>query len=68
MTKQEKEGMSTLLNKTVTGVRVHAVPRNTACDHTSAAKERRLSAMMTETGSMNLADEDVDRQCKKMPG
>ena len=68
MTKQEKEGMSTLLNKTVTGVRVHAVPRRTAYDHSSAAQERRLPVMMTETGSLNLADEDVDRQCKKMPG
>ena len=60
--------MSTLLNKVVTGVKIHSDPRRKTFDHPKRKSDRRLTVMLTESGSTNVADEDVDRiQKRKMP-
>ena len=69
MSKDELNSMSTLLNKVATGVTIHSDPRKKTFDRFSKRNDRRLTVMLTETVSVNVAGEYVGQAKKrKMPG
>jgi len=65
--KDELAGVSTLMDKVVTGVRVHSTPRQHLFEHARFKNCNRLSVMLTESGAANLADNEAQRSRKKMP-
>ena len=67
LTSTELNSMSTLLNKVVTGVKLHSKTRKKTFDHPQWKDDRRMTVMLTDKGSTHLADEDVDRATCKLP-
>ena len=63
---KQVEGVSSLLNQRVKGVRVHTEPQKKLYDHTHMRGYNRLTLMLNSKGDLSAKDDGLQRRRERM--